>query len=300
MSHDTIFLCPVHGIITCTFYLNKARRAMSTRAPIVDGLWLCFRPSFGRLFSRPSRFSSPLNNGTTCNKRAYSSSTEYPSTRFSHPPGKNVPSDIWAGDAERNTNTASNSASHDYSQIETTLPANIEKNNSNAFKKKRWPKKKPRPKELPNTKVLLKKRGAPKNLRNKSDTKLENFLQSVVERHPNHSAALRVVRELVEHRNIEPKPRHYKAMVLANVDNLRGSAIQVKMLLEEMDKSDIVLDSGTLHAAIRVNINLAAVVFVFLFVREGIGDIERITNVFQSILVACSSSGLYTTSTSPP
>ncbi|KAL1955851.1 hypothetical protein VTO42DRAFT_8009 [Malbranchea cinnamomea] len=41
-------------------------------------------------------------------------------------------------------------------------------------------------------------------------------------------------------------------MILANADSYRGSPVQVRKLLKEMQANDIVIDSGILHAALKV------------------------------------------------
>jgi hypothetical protein len=45
-------------------------------------------------------------------------------------------------------------------------------------------------------------------------------------------------------------------MILANVEAYRGSVAQVKSLLQEMEDNHIPIDSGTLHAALRVTLTV--------------------------------------------
>jgi hypothetical protein len=61
-----------------------------------------------------------------------------------------------------------------------------------------------------------------------------------------------ILRELVYQRNVRPEARHYKALVLANVSAENGSVMNVRNILEEMEREGVKKDSGLLHAVLRV------------------------------------------------
>ncbi|KAF3482701.1 phosphatidylinositol 3,4,5-trisphosphate 3-phosphatase and dual-specificity protein phosphatase [Arthroderma uncinatum] len=105
--------------------------------------------------------------------------------------------------------------------------------------------------EPPTARKMLRQSKVLPDLIGKTNVNLENTLQNVVEKLPNHTAALKVVTELVRNRHVRPEVRHYRAMILANSQCIRGSAKQVRGLLDDMEKNGIVADSGTLHAALK-------------------------------------------------
>jgi hypothetical protein len=94
----------------------------------------------------------------------------------------------------------------------------------------------------------------PRSLRERTTANLENVLQNVVNERPDHRGAIRIIRELIKNRGVEPQVQHYRAMILANIDAYRGSVAQVRSLLQEMEDNNIPIDSGTLHAALKVTL----------------------------------------------
>jgi len=69
---------------------------------------------------------------------------------------------------------------------------------------------------------------------------------------PNPERIWLVLQELLWRRNVRPEARHYKALILANAGAEAGTAINVRSLLEEMEREGVRVDSGVLHAALRV------------------------------------------------
>ncbi|KAJ5123911.1 uncharacterized protein N7515_007736 [Penicillium bovifimosum] len=82
--------------------------------------------------------------------------------------------------------------------------------------------------------------------------RLEARLQYVMYNKPNIRHITQILRLLIRDRHVQPNARHYKALILANTDNERGSPEIVRGLLEEMENNGITADSGTLHGALQV------------------------------------------------
>jgi hypothetical protein len=82
--------------------------------------------------------------------------------------------------------------------------------------------------------------------------RLEARLQYVMYNKPNIRHITQILRLLIRDRHVQPNARHYKALILANTDNERGSPEIVRGLLEEMEDNGITADSGTLHGALQV------------------------------------------------
>ncbi|KAI1976246.1 hypothetical protein LOZ51_006016 [Ophidiomyces ophidiicola] len=210
---------------------------MSTK--VVDGLWLCFRPSFARLVSPSSSLplwpKAPNFRSHKVSRRLVSSGTKlqpHPaalpshSTRSAHSPSEN---EIFNFDKE------ADSWPEGICEPEEPLPTGFD------FE------------ELKQAREWVRREnvGPSYELRQKNVKTLESLLNTVVGERPNHIAALRILRELIERRNIKPQLKHYRAMMLANADSSSGSALHVKSILQEMEMLGITLDSGTLHAALR-------------------------------------------------
>jgi uncharacterized protein (UPF0147 family) len=81
---------------------------------------------------------------------------------------------------------------------------------------------------------------------------LETRLQYVTEKKPNIRHITQILRLLIRDRHVRPNARHYKALIIANTDNERGSPQVVRELLEEMESNGVTADSGTLHGALQV------------------------------------------------
>ncbi|KAJ5215611.1 Pentatricopeptide repeat protein [Penicillium cinerascens] len=86
-------------------------------------------------------------------------------------------------------------------------------------------------------------------LESKSESELETLLQS--DKSAGFFTTARVLRELIRNRHVEPRARHYKALILANADASCGKPSAVRRLLQEMEDNNIAADSGTLHAALQ-------------------------------------------------
>lgn len=94
--------------------------------------------------------------------------------------------------------------------------------------------------------------GVPKTLAGQSTADLESKLQELAVRSPKVISATQILRILIRDRHVRPGVRHYRALILANTDAERGSPEVLRGLLEEMERSGIPADSGTLHAALQV------------------------------------------------
>ena len=92
----------------------------------------------------------------------------------------------------------------------------------------------------------------PEGYMNKSTQYLEGKLQELMVRSPSMNVATQILRCLIRDRHVFPQVRHYRALILANTDDMRGSPETVRILLSEMEKNRIPTDSGTLHAALQV------------------------------------------------
>ncbi|CAG7947269.1 unnamed protein product [Penicillium nalgiovense] len=90
------------------------------------------------------------------------------------------------------------------------------------------------------------------DLLGKKNEGLESRLQYAMDNKPNIRHITQILRLLIRDRHVQPNARHYKALILANTDNERGSPRLVRGLLEEMENNGITADSGTLHGALQV------------------------------------------------
>jgi hypothetical protein len=87
-------------------------------------------------------------------------------------------------------------------------------------------------------------------LEHKSGSELEALLQR--DKPLDFLATTQVLQALIRDRHVEPRARHYKALILANTSTTAGRPNAVRQLLEEMEDNNIAADSGTLHAALQV------------------------------------------------
>ncbi|EEP81443.1 predicted protein [Uncinocarpus reesii 1704] len=220
---------------------------------LVDGLWLCFRPSFSPLirtratqsFPKKSRASFPIATF----KRPVSSVTG----SQDQPPEE--PRLLWKDGAfglEGEEGEAS-IPSWDADSNVPVFPKEFPEHNVTR-PKKTVERVESEPEEVYEARMRMRpKRFAPAEELKKMDSAyLEYKLLKVVGERPNHQAALRIIRELIGNRHVEPQSRHYQAMMLANADSRNGSALHAKHILEEMEALEIPLTSGVLHAALRV------------------------------------------------
>ena len=72
-----------------------------------------------------------------------------------------------------------------------------------------------------------------------------------------------IVNILVKERGQKPNLRLYDALLLANTDNVNGSAGEVAQILDEIAAQGLVPDSATYHAALRVRNRLREVRYCF-------------------------------------
>ncbi|KAJ5907716.1 hypothetical protein N7495_000398 [Penicillium taxi] len=61
-----------------------------------------------------------------------------------------------------------------------------------------------------------------------------------------------ILRALIEDHHIQPQAFHYKSLILANSDSIKGSPEMVRALLQEMEEEKITVDSGILHVVLQV------------------------------------------------
>lgn len=204
--------------------------AMATKGLLTDGLWLCLRPSLARYSSTCVNISPPW-------KRGFKHSSSNPS--------------------------APNSLDHDGNALSTERtdasiggPSSSPGPNDYGKRTSKLGTARRQPSKSPHKEIIHRRNKTPRDLEQLSSSNLENMLQDVVMGRPSHDGALRIATELIEHRNVKPQTRHYRAMILANVHSIKGSAPQVEKLLNEMELNGVVTDSGTLHAALKVTIRL--------------------------------------------
>ncbi|RAL17713.1 pentatricopeptide repeat protein [Aspergillus homomorphus CBS 101889] len=94
---------------------------------------------------------------------------------------------------------------------------------------------------------------APETLSRKSTQALETRLQEITAKNPRIQNTAQILRILIHDRQVHPDTRHYRALILAHSDAVRGSTKTVRRLLAEMESNGIAADSGTLHAALQVS-----------------------------------------------
>ncbi|TPX21838.1 hypothetical protein DIZ76_015802 [Coccidioides immitis] len=224
---------------------------MSTQIFFVDGLWLCLRPSFSSFVRVPAAFplskkackfpwsrslSRPVSIATKPQHEASQHDQDLPENlAFTQEEHASVPH----GDIHSNANPATSQG--DFSHHGVTRPKRPARRLGSE------------PQEVYEARIRMRRRNVGSNveLQTKSTDILENMLNKVVGNRPNHTAALRVLNELIERRHIKPQIQHYRALMLANADAMSGSAVHVKRILEEMEEVGIPTDSATLHAALR-------------------------------------------------
>lgn len=216
---------------------------MSRRALTLDGLWYSLCPSFAHyatsrsaLLLRPGKQSprprSPQSRRNTENplQRCYSSGTiskTEESNRLASDMEKCSLKDTSALDAEPRSSSSGhleNPGSDSTAEGENEQESQV----SHRFKTQ----------------------GVYRDLQYKTVFELEGLLQ--MNKSFKIRATTQLLRALIRDRRTKPTARHYKALILAHIDTVRGSPDAVRRLLEEMEENDITADSGTLHAALQV------------------------------------------------
>lgn len=210
---------------------------------IFDGLWHCLCPSFGHTALR--RPLLPLI------------SRKRPSTYISA---------TFTTSARRCDRSAANLNDNDGKPDSKALSGNessgsrpAEQSHTNTQRNRQGGKQ--TRKHIPSSgvkfkRVKLKKRtrlaGVPKDIERRTTENLENTLQNVVHEKPSVESATQILRALIRDRHVRPEVRHYRALMLANIDAERGRPETIRNLLKEMERNGIPADSGTLHAALKV------------------------------------------------
>ncbi|KAL2820334.1 hypothetical protein BJX63DRAFT_311385 [Aspergillus granulosus] len=91
----------------------------------------------------------------------------------------------------------------------------------------------------------------PIHLHSLTTQEIEAKLQDLAKNFPNVHSAMQKLQHLIQDRRIRPSARHYKWLIQCNSDPQHGSPVLIRQLLLEMERNNIPLDSGTLHAALQ-------------------------------------------------
>lgn len=87
---------------------------------------------------------------------------------------------------------------------------------------------------------------------NRPTESLENALLSFAKNFRDPEGVMQILQVLIRDRKIEPKARHYQALMLCNTNPQKGSSAVARDLLAEMEELRIPLNSDILHAALEV------------------------------------------------
>lgn len=210
---------------------------MSRRAPVLDGLWYALCPSFTRVPRRAAPFlGAEKRSVKLCPLPAAGIAATRPRHYNSDARGV-LPEEVSEGGSTP-------SRLHKASSFPSEFQPSSEPPNRNGWSKDA---------EDENTSSPRRRSiRVPHSLEAMSNSQLETMLRNVTTKSPNIRSTTQVLRALIRDRRIRPTARHYKALILAHSDGERGSPEVVRDLLEEMEKSGITADSGTLHAALQV------------------------------------------------
>ncbi|KAF7587238.1 hypothetical protein BBP40_007525 [Aspergillus hancockii] len=211
---------------------------MPRQALILDALWYCLCPSFslntlkrpaipiirGKRAFKPSQFPAILAGPVSASRKCFSSTSTRRVDGHSSQPGNEA-----------------HGVGHNEFLVDQTAPDQLNENqnleqdaDSGAeYAHKRMP-------------------GAPKHLKEKSTSYLEQKLEELTTTAPKILSTSQILRILIRDRRIRPEVRHYRALIRANADTERGSPDVVRQILAEMEASGITLDSATLHTALQV------------------------------------------------
>lgn len=215
---------------------------MSRRALILDGLWYSLCPSFTQLaISRPALLSRP--------RKQSSRPRSPPAIRIAAAPSRRCYSSNTSrlrelGNVESNTAT-------EYSRNSSTPDVEPRSPSDEHFENPRRTGTAENEEDLEGSEPWKGTARVYRVLEEKPKSYLEAYLQR--DKTPNIQAATQVLRALIRDQHVQPRARHYKALIRANSDSVRGSPDAVRGLLEEMEANDIAADSGTLHAALQVS-----------------------------------------------
>ncbi|CDM37116.1 hypothetical protein DTO013E5_9310 [Penicillium roqueforti] len=208
---------------------------MSRRALVLDGLWYSLCPSFTAL--------------------SLSRSTAFPKSKGRNPlyPLPSIPSPSSGSRRCYNTSGGDDSkfsynAAHHNDWSETREPRENEFRDTRLSPDPTYARPHPRRKSP----LYTRTHKVQDDLLGKTNEGLESRLQYAMDNKPNIRHITQILRLLIRDRHVKPNARHYKALILANTDNERGSPELVRGLLEEMENNGITADSGTLHGALQV------------------------------------------------
>ena len=231
--------------------VNPARsfefHAMSSKALHVDGLWLCLRPAFSH--AAATRSTSVLPRQKWVKTTARSMSTSSPCAAFSE---LHSVSDTSIPSTPSTPSTPSDGAS----KVIRHRPGMTEREHAIHHRKMIQKQKQDRIEAMSHQwsspRDWQLQRRIPIDWDRRSDSNLGTLLETVVKEFPNYATAVRLAKELFEVRGVKPTTRHYASMIYANSEAEKGNPYQVRRLLEDMEENDIMADSRTFHAALRV------------------------------------------------
>jgi hypothetical protein len=89
-------------------------------------------------------------------------------------------------------------------------------------------------------------------MRAASVEEIERKLVQIARYKPNVNRVQFLLKELIEVRHVEPRARHYEALILANCEDRHGSADALYLILAEMERENIGIGSSTLSALLKV------------------------------------------------
>lgn len=249
---------------------------MSRQALVLDGLWYSLCPSFSQLTLRRSatslrprqRYSKTCSPPTIrlaastptpiLTPRRYYSSRPRPSERSDIGDATSVSENPQDASAHQPKPRLPSNTHHDITTVsieELSKPSYADEGNSVSESSQDASSPRSDPQISSNGSPNPKRRSRPLRkeygqLWKKSQSDLEAILQG--EENPGFVGTIEVLRSLIRDRHVEPRARHYKAMIQANTDNTLGNVNSVHHLLQEMEDNNIAADSGTLHAALQV------------------------------------------------
>ncbi|KAJ6125675.1 hypothetical protein N7523_003295 [Penicillium sp. IBT 18751x] len=248
---------------------------MSRQALVLDGLWFSLCPSFSQLTLRrsapslrPRQKYSKTSSPPTCRLAAPTPTPILTSRRY-HSSRTKISEHSGTGDAVSASEDPQDASAHrsnprlpssthqditTVSDDELSKPSYADEGNSVTESSQDASSPRANPQSLSNGSHKPKQRSRPLRkeygqLWKKSQSDLEAILQG--EENPGFVGTIEVLRSLIRDRHVEPRARHYKAMIQANTDNTLGNVNSVHYLLQEMEDNDIAADSGTLHAALQ-------------------------------------------------
>lgn len=196
---------------------------------IVDGLWYCLCPSFHQIAPRQP-FASFISK-RACQTRHLAA---------------NPTPDVVPG--PRHFSKVGGRDRTQRKQISESLSGNQNGDSATRERSSTWAKD---ARQSADHEPML--ADLPMSIRRRSTEDLENFLKREMSENKQRMLTVTaILRVLIGERHIQPKLRHYKALILANTDPRHGWPENIRRLLSEMEENGIAADSSTLHAALQV------------------------------------------------